>query len=197
MISDNNFEMERVHRKRYAIYSNSLKTLSFNQSWKDEYKPKTFQNHIYRFIAPMEGAVHKPLATKDLTIWHIAQQKHYVGITSLTSGRKHNSRYMYLSSTGRSDAGGVRSQLGESQQGNPICTTQDPVSGVDDHHPSLEFASLPPCLCSLHSKAVMERGSWTRSLHPFLTEGTIEHCKLPQLLLLEEVLRFILHRIKQ
>lgn len=51
---------------------------------------------------------------------------------------------------------------------------------------------LPPCLGPLHSKAVVERGCGTRSLHPFLTEGAIEHCKLPELLLLEEVLRLVL-----
>jgi hypothetical protein len=51
---------------------------------------------------------------------------------------------------------------------------------------------LPPCLCPLHSKAVVERRCGTRSLHPFFTKGAIEHCKLTELLLLEEVLRLIL-----
>ena len=59
------------------------------------------------------------------------------------------------------------------------------------------FAPLPPRLGSLHSKTVVERGSRTGPRHSFFAEGAIEHRKLPQLLLLEEVLGFILHRNKQ
>jgi hypothetical protein len=59
------------------------------------------------------------------------------------------------------------------------------------------FAPLPPCLGSLHSKAVMEWGSRAGPLHSFFAEGAIEHRKLPQLLFLEEVLGFILRGNKQ
>jgi hypothetical protein len=78
-----------------------------------------------------------------------------------------------------------------SQEGKPIGILSFSLR-IDDWFSLGTHDHLPPCLGPLHSKAVVERGLRTRSLHPFFSKGAIEHCKLTELLLLEEVLRLIL-----